>query len=289
MESEATQGKWDAAPDPLNHIELSVRPGFSSVASRCLSSFTGASGPFRIAVPPTGAIYLNLIIRGNIAFDISGIVNRPAPRVYFGGQLHREMPITHIHGPFLMVGMAFRPTGFHRLFGVDAATLTDRLLALEEIDKALAKRLEEALPDIDSPEAGTALLQDALTDRLPTANQPSLCEHAVDELLACGGRMEISALSERYGVSQRHLQRVFRREVGVPPKAFAKIIQINEVVALLQAGEQEAMNQLALANGYYDQAHFVRDFTRLVGSNPGQFVASRDPFLRLFLGRRSRH
>jgi len=274
--------------DAIEHVALPIRNSLSSVASRCLSSFTASQRPFTLPVPPTGAIYLNVLIQGSISFDLSHVENLPAPRLYFGGQLHREMPITHLRGPLLLVGIAFRPTGFYRLFGSDASELTDRVVPVEEVDVALAKQLDDALPGIDSPEAGAALLQDLLLDRLPAARQPGLCERAVEELEACGGRMGINSLSERCHVSRRHLQRLFMRQVGLPPKTYAKIVQLNQVVTALQSGESEAMNQVALANGYYDQAHFIRDFSRLVGSNPGEFLASRDPFLRIFLGRKLR-
>ena len=46
---------------------------------------------------------------------------------------------------------------------------------------------------------------------------------------------------------------------------------MHEAVARLQAGEADSLAQLALDLGYYDQAHFIKEFTALVGKPPGEY------------------
>jgi len=46
---------------------------------------------------------------------------------------------------------------------------------------------------------------------------------------------------------------------------------MHEAVAQLQAGAAPELAQLALGLGYYDQAHFIKEFTALVGKPPGEY------------------
>jgi methylphosphotriester-DNA--protein-cysteine methyltransferase len=130
-------------------------------------------------------------------------------------------------------------------------------------------------------------MQDALVDHLPAPRPAGLADRATGIIDQRKGRIDISELADALAVTPRHLRRVFARDVGLSPKSYAKTVQLNEIVAVLHSGEEGAMHDLALAHGYYDQSHFVRDFTRRVGNNPGAFLSGRDLFLEMFLGRKS--
>lgn len=174
-------------------------------------------------------------------------------------------------------------------FGISGQTFgTNRPTSGTGMQHERKQRIAHALPQSGSPESDAIVLQSILAERAPKMEAPGTCERAVAELEACGGQMDIGTLAERRNMSLRHLRRLFMREVGLSPKAFAKTIQFNRVVSALQSGRSDAMNQVALANGYYDQAHFVRDFSRFVGRNPSDFLAGEDEFLRFFLGRQPR-
>ena len=81
----------------------------------------------------------------------------------------------------------------------------------------------------------------------------------------------------RAGCSRRHLAAQFREHVGLPPKLLARILRFDRVIALLRHAEPERWAEVAYDCGYYDQAHFNRDFRQFAGSTPGAFLASRMP------------
>ncbi len=64
----------------------------------------------------------------------------------------------------------------------------------------------------------------------------------------------------------------FREELGVPPKALARILRFERAVGRLRAGDDLAA--LALDAGYYDQAHFNRDFRAFAGATPTAYRPS---------------
>jgi len=70
------------------------------------------------------------------------------------------------------------------------------------------------------------------------------------------------------GVCERHFRRIFKKVIGVAPKYFCKVIQLNTVFDMLSTSATEKLHHLALDCGYYDQSHFINDFNRLIGESP---------------------
>ena len=67
----------------------------------------------------------------------------------------------------------------------------------------------------------------------------------------------------------------FREQLGVPPKTMARILRFQKAVRLLGTSTQLRWAEIALRCGYYDQAHFNRDFRDFAGASPGEFLAQR--------------
>jgi AraC-like DNA-binding protein len=75
-------------------------------------------------------------------------------------------------------------------------------------------------------------------------------------------------------LDKRSLQRLFQKYVGIGPKWVIQRYRLHEAVAQVQAGKTLSWTALALELGYFDQAHFVRDFRKLVGMTPGEYEKS---------------
>jgi AraC-like DNA-binding protein len=74
----------------------------------------------------------------------------------------------------------------------------------------------------------------------------------------------------------RELQRWFRDAVGVSPKWVIQRYRLHEALSALERGDA-TVAQLAAELGYADQAHFARDFKRLVGISPSRYAARVRP------------
>jgi AraC-like DNA-binding protein len=85
------------------------------------------------------------------------------------------------------------------------------------------------------------------------------------------GAVPIGELAAELGWSRRHLAVRFREELGMAPKALARLLRFERAVKRLRAGDELA--DLALDAGYYDQAHFNRDFRAFAGTTPTQYLA----------------
>jgi AraC-like DNA-binding protein len=84
-------------------------------------------------------------------------------------------------------------------------------------------------------------------------------------------------LSGAIGCSRKHLISEFRQHIGLSPKPLARILRFNRAVQVIEKSRRVAWAALAHDCGYYDQAHFIRDFHAFAGSTPGEFLRHRLP------------
>jgi AraC-like DNA-binding protein len=85
----------------------------------------------------------------------------------------------------------------------------------------------------------------------------------------------VREIARRSGWSERTVSERFRRQVGVTPKIFDRILRFQRVVQRLHkadAGVEWA--QLALDCGFYDQAHFSHEFRAFSGISATEYAMS---------------
>jgi len=95
---------------------------------------------------------------------------------------------------------------------------------------------------------------------------------AWQRLLASRGRISVASLADETGWSGRHLRTMFAAEIGLTPKAAARVVRFDHARRLLQrraaSGRPLDLAALAARCGYYDQAHLDAEFRVLAGSAP---------------------
>lgn len=251
---------------------------------RFLHGYTDHSRTHRLTIPPSRGMFLSYVEGTSLTVHFSDRCFIGRPRLFIGGQLRREAPVLESDGRFGLIGTEFNPTGFHRLFHRDAEPFTDEITDLRDLAPADADRLAGELDGLDRVPEMIAGLDRYLCSRVPAALDTPVVDGCVAQVEQARGVVRVEELAARFGLGGRRLHRYFLRAVGVGPKHFAKIVQLNAVVESLTAGDRQRLDTLALDCGYYDQSHFIRDFQRYVGINPMTFLQDEEPFLRTFLG-----
>lgn len=100
---------------------------------------------------------------------------------------------------------------------------------------------------------------------------------ALKSLEASHGARSIGALSRDLACSRKTLIQRFHAQVGLSPKVVAGIFRFAHAIKHIRAADEEGWADLAIGCGYYDQAHFNRDFRRYTGRTPREFRASLLP------------
>ncbi len=89
-----------------------------------------------------------------------------------------------------------------------------------------------------------------------------LVRQATELLFEAQGNIKISEILRQVPLSERQLQKRFKREVGLTLKEFATAMRIRASIINLEI-EKEDYQDTVFNSGYYDQAHFIRDFSNL--------------------------
>ena len=177
-----------------------------------------------------------------------------------------------IDGRGRVVGVKFRPGAFQPFWGRSVHLLTNRTLPLTAVFGPEAVALADAVRA--EGERPFAVMEEFLRARLPPPD-PALDTVAaiVATMLDDPAVARVDALAARHGMSTRTLQRLFRRYVGVSPKWVLKRYRLHEAAERIAEGRDGSWAATALELGYFDQAHFVRDFTALIGTSPARYAA----------------
>jgi AraC-like DNA-binding protein len=174
-------------------------------------------------------------------------------------------------------GIKFRPGAFRALLGRAVSTIADTSIAASVLFGDDAAALGDVLA-CDGDASAAALASDFLRPRLPAIDDAALLAGRIVDAVAADLELHSAdALARRFGMSLRALQRLFNDCVGVGPKWVINRYRMHEAVARVQAGQPVAWAALAQDLGYFDQAHFIADFRKLVGRTPGDYAQDFTP------------
>ena len=82
----------------------------------------------------------------------------------------------------------------------------------------------------------------------------------------------VHEISEKVSISQRQLERKFREWIGLSPKQYLRLIRINKVIEMLRQNQSLNLTDIAYYCGYFDQAHFIKDFKHVTNQTPSSFI-----------------
>jgi AraC-like DNA-binding protein len=200
------------------------------------------------------------------------LVFEPHGAAVFGVQRRRDSRV--LRGRGWAVGVKFRPGGFSGFLQRPVHEITDRAVRLCDVFGAEGDRLADDAARHDDPAAKTALVEAFLRERMPPPDaEVDLVQEVVAGMLDADPGTTVAEIAGRHAVSTRTLQRLFRRHVGVGPKWVLRRYRLHEAAEQIAAGERSDWTRLALDLGYFDHAHFIRDFRAVVGRSPAEYEA----------------
>jgi len=176
-----------------------------------------------------------------------------------------------------VTAVKFRPGGFTALTG--SAPPRDSVSPLGERLGVAAGTVAAAVLADEDDGARAAALDAVLT---PLAREPATIYIDLLDLLeqmACDRTLlRVDDVAARAGTTVRSLQRLFATYVGVGPKAVLARYRLQDAVDSIDRGGTTDLAGLAASLGWFDQAHFSRDFRDVVGMTPSAYARRATSF-----------
>ncbi|GAA4467547.1 AraC family transcriptional regulator [Nibrella saemangeumensis] len=231
---------------------------------------------FRVESPPNGFGSIVLNYGGTYAIQNPKHSVLEVPAAFITGQATHSYQLT-LHDSIHMVGIVFKPTGLSNLFGLPMYEFSDErfdlLAVLGEKVQGLYDRIGEA-PDMATR---VTLLEQFLLYRLSLLKNPlNRTDYAANLIVEKRGVININELIGDLYICRRQFERQFLHKIGVSAKYYARIRRISYLCAELASNRWNVSDwhEIIYKAGYYDQSHFIKDFTGFTGKSPSLYVKS---------------
>jgi AraC-like DNA-binding protein len=177
------------------------------------------------------------------------------------------------------------PLGAVRLLGMPLEALANRTVPMHTVLGQFGDELVARLHEARSWDERFAVIERGWRARLARAAAiPAVVAQAWHALETSGGNASIEGLARDLACSRKRLAREFRAHIGLSPKLMGRILRFGRVVDQLHASGGRRLSEVAHACGYYDHAHFDRDFQDFAGCSPSAYLALRDPDFGVIVG-----
>lgn len=231
--------------------------------------------------------FIRLLMRGDWqAEDTPGEWREAGPAVLFGAN-SRPMRV-RVKGPFKVVGVAIRPSGWRALFGCLASAFADRMVALSDAWGPDADRLYAKVAAARSDAETVAAIEDVFQRRLNASEDPAIDRpmRAFETIARHGSTMRVDDAARQLGLSVRQMERHCCSLFGHMPKMVLRRSRFLDVAMAIRGFTDPSQEEL-LALRYFDQSHLNREFKRFIGMPPGKFARTPTPLFTAGLKLRS--
>ncbi|MDH6219719.1 helix-turn-helix domain-containing protein [Streptomyces pseudovenezuelae] len=242
---------------------------------------TGVPRHRRMNVPPMPSAHLFVNLGGPVRLWDSDPSVPPAVFTdgWFMGVWTRRF-LFEYPTPVWLVGVHFKPWGMSPFVDMPATELRDRWVPVDAVWQRSVDRIRNQVGAAAAPAESLRVVEEELRSRLAEAPSRGLAlvQHTGGRLETSYGAVQVGALADAAGVSGNHLATQFTSHVGVTPKRVARIYRFARLILSVDALRPVDWSDLAQTAGYFDRAHFSREFKDFTGHTPTEFLALRRRF-----------
>ncbi len=167
------------------------------------------------------------------------------------------------------IGVHFKPGCAYPFLNLPADELHNNHISLDMLWGTKASEMREQLLEVQPPTDKFKILEQYLLKQMiqPKRHHPAVV-YALTKFKTVPHQSKIAEVTEQINLSSRRFIEVFKKEVGLTPKQYCRVQRFQRVLSLIEDREEIDWTDIALSSGYYDQAHFIRDFRSFSGFSP---------------------
>lgn len=186
-------------------------------------------------------------------------------------QGHTHLPRQlSVDGFYHLIGVSLHSYAIPGLLKMPASELSKEFIPLSTILGQDGEILNEKIALATTTQERISILSDYFLSVLKGQKlEDKLIINAIQEIRRCSGEAKIKDLASDFCLSQKQFNRRFQQFSGFNPKMYSRIVRFESVIN--KHSSQSSLTEIAHANGYYDQAHFIHEFQSFTGFCPTDF------------------
>lgn len=222
--------------------------------------------PFSQLLFPFGSFELifNLFNAPHMKMEQRSMFRQPGS--LYPGQFTRPFILSYTQ-PARCLGVSLHPWAGRLLFSIPAQEFTDQVNEME--DKS---GLRERLLHCGSEAGLVAILESYLLEKLKNYEPDEVSSYIARYIIRNPCVPEIRNVVASLGYTRRRIEQRFLEATGLPMGRFIRKVRFQKTVHLLRNENSLSLTQAGLEAGYYDQAHFIREFREFAGVSPSSFL-----------------
>lgn len=230
---------------------------------------------------PDGSIYIILDMEDapkKLFYDETLTRYQECSKHFVSGQ-HKHFLYRDAQCSSMMV-VKFLIGGAYPFFDFPVSTLNNKVMQLENFyGSSIADVREEILNEKDIDKKIGIMerfLLDRMKDEMVAAGPLAV---ALKQIQEDPDNTTTKSLAEKAGITSKHLIDLFHRKVGLTPKALIRIFRFQRVISRIEDENKIDWTKMAYECGYYDQAHFIKDFYEFSGLRPSEYPGKRGEYV----------
>jgi AraC-like DNA-binding protein len=225
----------------------------------------------RERILPDSCVELVFHFRNPFRTHFADGTNELQPHAFVVGQMKRFLEIEP-EGRMGLIAIRFYARSAYLFFQKPLNEVAAGIVDLEDIWKGRAQELTERIALAGNMAARVRLIEETLVRLLSLNGYDRTVDRALQLLETNYGQLNVAQLASDLGVSNRQLTRRFQHAVGLSPKEFSRVSRFLNALRCLNARQHSSLTEVALACGYFDQAHFNHEFREMAGMTPGELL-----------------
>lgn len=171
------------------------------------------------------------------------------------------------------LGIRFHTGGAYPFLEIPLNEIANHTVYLSDLGYASFAELHQRLLESDSLQQKIMLIEQYLLKIVRDKPKPrDILLASLEMIKQKRGQIEINSIADWLYISQRQLERLYAMQVGMSPKQYARLSRIAFARKLLKRPQQFSLAQISAELGFFDQAHFIREFKAVIGMTPQAYL-----------------
>ena len=224
-------------------------------------------------IMPDGILEFVTHVKDPWMTTVHGEESKVQPKSFMISQMKKSIEIES-KGETGLVSVRFFPWGAYHFFDYPVNSFVDDTISAKELWPDHYDKFINGFNNEDHWEGKVNLVQEFLLERLKEnkKNNKAL-DDAVKLIRQSKGQLSIADVTMHVNLSKKQLERYFLPALGTTPKTFARISRFLNICHSLEEHKNKTLTELSYECGYFDQAHFIKEFSEFSGYTPKEYFA----------------